>query len=547
MNRSVRLTLLGLGAWLLANAVLLGLWDQGEGAGSGAARDDSGWSSAAPGMQTGIIRRLYTDPAGTAHRYVVFVPAGTPSNLRWPVILYLNGYGKNGSDGIAPLRDGLAPVIWESKATFPFLVVFPQCREGGSWAGNGADAERALAILDQVSLDFPVDTDRVSVTGLSAGGSGVWSLASRWPERFAAIAPLSAGGMDVGAAPEFARREIPIWMFWVRKDDRDLVQSSRAMYQALVDAGADVRCTEVDGGGHPHNSWDFAFRNPAFLDWLVNQSQRTRRNPSADREQESVALIEGPDLTGWSVSSGTWECDSRRLVRGTADDAGTAVLVRNTDTVSASFELSGEFDWSPSGRTGEDLGESGDATSRTSATGPVARTGKLPVRGCGIGLLSGAEGEASGVLWRIVDPDHGSGGLYDIGRRDWRAADDPVSQRSLRRDGWNEFRIRVERGSVQAWINGREAFVPVETAPVENISRISLQVDGAPGVVLRFRNLRLKSFSGDKVDVRKPLHPACRPPSPPGPGAKGHARGHESGPRRATDGATSLCGGQERV
>ena len=159
----------------------------------------------------------------------MFVPAGTSENSRWPVILYLNGLGKNGSDGIAPLRDGLAPVIWESRTAFPFLVVFPQCTEGGSWLGHGPDAERALAILDVVSREFPVDSDRVILTGLSSGGSGVWSMASRWPERFAAIAPMSAGGRDTGTAREFARHSLPIWMFWVRKDDQDLVRSNREM------------------------------------------------------------------------------------------------------------------------------------------------------------------------------------------------------------------------------------------------------------------------------------------------------------------------------
>ncbi len=77
MNCSVQLTLLGPGTWLMANAVLLVLWDQGEGAGSGAALDDSGWSVVAPETQTGFLRRLYTDSAGMTHRYVVFALAGT--------------------------------------------------------------------------------------------------------------------------------------------------------------------------------------------------------------------------------------------------------------------------------------------------------------------------------------------------------------------------------------------------------------------------------------------------------------------------------------
>ena len=145
MNRTARIVGLGIGVWLIANAVLLGLWGRSS-VGDAMGRDDSGWSSVAPGAQTGFLRRLYIDPDGRAHRYVVFVPAGTPENSRWPVILYLNGLGKNGSDGISPLRDGLAPVIWETRRRFPFVSVFPQCAEGGSWSGDGPDAEWALVL-----------------------------------------------------------------------------------------------------------------------------------------------------------------------------------------------------------------------------------------------------------------------------------------------------------------------------------------------------------------------------------------------------------------
>ena len=82
---------------LIGNAVGIEPWERWT-AGDAVGRDDSAWSSEAPGTQSEFLRRLYIGPDGTAYRYVVFVPARTPENSGWPVILYLNGHGKNGSD-----------------------------------------------------------------------------------------------------------------------------------------------------------------------------------------------------------------------------------------------------------------------------------------------------------------------------------------------------------------------------------------------------------------------------------------------------------------
>ena len=62
------------------------------------------------------------------------------------------------------------------------------------------------------------------------------------------------------------------------------------------------------------------------------------------------------------------------------------------------------------------------------------------------------------VSWEFpADPDLGSGGLYDVGQQEWRVADDPVVQRSIRRHDWNDFRVRITPSGIDAWINGRAA------------------------------------------------------------------------------------------
>ena len=58
----------------------------------------------------------------------------------------------------------------------------------------GEQLKIVLGILDETLAAYPVDSQRVYLTGLSMGGYGAWDLAVRFPERFAAVAPICGGG-----------------------------------------------------------------------------------------------------------------------------------------------------------------------------------------------------------------------------------------------------------------------------------------------------------------------------------------------------------------
>ena len=87
------------------------------------------------------------------------------------------------------MHNGLAKAIRKKNEDFPFIVIFPQAREGEDWTAESAGGKRAIAILTEVQKDYRIDTDRVSLTGLSMGGQGTWSLATADPKRWAAMVP----------------------------------------------------------------------------------------------------------------------------------------------------------------------------------------------------------------------------------------------------------------------------------------------------------------------------------------------------------------------
>ncbi len=208
------------------------------------------------------IRTLRTDHG--ERRYTVYVPEGYDGTKQLPVVLFLHGSGERGSDGVTPAQVGLGPAILGRQGGIPAVVVFPQARQ--SWAADSADGAAALKALDEVMREYKCDPKRVILTGLSMGGRGSWDIATRHPERFAAVVPICGPG-DVESTSSL--RNIPVWTFCGDADREETVLNLRTMVDTLQRLGSPARLTEYRGVGH--NSWDRAYNSPGLIEWMLTQ------------------------------------------------------------------------------------------------------------------------------------------------------------------------------------------------------------------------------------------------------------------------------------
>ncbi len=203
-------------------------------------------------------------------RYLLFLPKGydATSAKRWPLILFLHGAGERGTDVWKVATHG-PPKNVAQNPDFPFVVVSPQCPEGERWSD-----EILLGLLDDVTRDLQVDTDRVYLTGLSMGGYGSWSLGLSHPERFAAIVPICGGGelitvLLAGGEKGRALKSLGVWAFHGGKDPVVPLEESQRMVDILKKVGAqDVKLTVYPEAGH--DSWTEAYKNPELYEWLLS-------------------------------------------------------------------------------------------------------------------------------------------------------------------------------------------------------------------------------------------------------------------------------------
>lgn len=216
-----------------------------------------------------------------AFRYQLLKPAKIQPGKKYPVVVYLHGAGERGDDNLVQLKHLPQWMTQDGRREkFECFLIAPQCpvdRRWGTidWRNDqieytkkpAEEAQAVMKMLAQVKAEFPVDNNRVYLTGLSMGGYGSWELGWRRANVFAAVAPICGRG-DAGKIDTLVGK--PLWAWHGDADTSVPVEGSRAMIAALRAAGGEPKYTELPGVGH--NSWEQAYKNEdGVIPWLFKQ------------------------------------------------------------------------------------------------------------------------------------------------------------------------------------------------------------------------------------------------------------------------------------
>lgn len=280
--------------------------------------------------------------------YRLMKPQNFDATKKYPLVLLLHGAGERGEDNKAQLKWGSDLFTTpEAREKYPAFVMVPQCPQNKKWAemewggpsgtapaDPGVTQKLLLGALDAVEKEFPIDLDRVYLTGLSMGGYGTWDLITRYPDRWAAAAPICGGGDKTIAAKA---KPVPVWAFHGDADTTVMLVRTTDMVAGLKAAGGNVAMTIYAGVGH--NSWSSAFKEPNFLAWMFAQ----RRGQPAKMElaaspytalampPENVFAGTGPlQLAEWFKK--LWMQRRVEFAKATAQDRGAVVFLGDSIT-----------------------------------------------------------------------------------------------------------------------------------------------------------------------------------------------------------------------
>jgi len=199
--------------------------------------------------------------------YLSFLPEGYDPSNNYPLIVFLHGIGERGDDPEKIMANGLPQILEQN---LPIILICPQCPDGTIWS---METDALDAFIDDVIRNYPIDENRMYLTGLSMGGYGTWDYALRYPNRFAALAPVCGGTLrleDIGRI-----KHLPIWAFHGELDKRIPAEGTRLLVRTLEAVGGNIKATYYPEVGH--NAWVHAYSTPELYEWLLRQERKLER------------------------------------------------------------------------------------------------------------------------------------------------------------------------------------------------------------------------------------------------------------------------------
>ncbi len=220
----------------------------------------------------------------TDQPYGLYIPRNFDAAKKYSLVIMLHGAGSNHRLALRRVfGKGNAPGESDSEATryFPpfrdvdYIVASPLAR--GTMGYQDIPEKDVYDVLADVKRRFPIDEDRIYLTGLSMGGGGTLWLGLTRPDLWAAIVPVCPAP-PTGAEELIGNAlNIPVKLFQGEIDPLVKAAQTRRWYTEFLDSG--TKAEYVEFPGVRHNSWDYAYKDAAIFSWF----DQFRRNPFPER------------------------------------------------------------------------------------------------------------------------------------------------------------------------------------------------------------------------------------------------------------------------
>ncbi len=201
----------------------------------------------------------YERHQGQDLEYLTVVPDNHASDVNYPLVVMLHGFGANMQDlaGLAPAIASEGYVYACPNAPIPFDLGPGQVGYGWTPPRGKAtpeDIRHAEGLLggffDEILAQFQISSGQALLMGFSQGGGMTYRCGLSRPEVFAGLVALSASLPDPdvlrGRLPQ--RREQPIFIAHGRADPMGSMESARNTREFLEEEGYSPDYHEYDMG-----------------------------------------------------------------------------------------------------------------------------------------------------------------------------------------------------------------------------------------------------------------------------------------------------------
>lgn len=259
---------------------------------------------------------------GVSSNALLWVPDDyKETTAKYPLIIYLHGKGENGDNlddinrmtltGLPMLiAQGFSPYGTVNGQKTNFLVLSPQNTKSAGWSFG---YQQIKFMLQDVMSRYRVDADRIYITGISAGGWGVWTTITDdtgFCKKIAAVLPVSAAPVEASRYAKIlnaAKFNIPVWSIC---GTDDAFWGSEVEYINNINAaspGFQAKLTGIKQGTHSPDVWnrvydpEWKINGLNIYDWLLEQKRGMLINNTNAKAENSITYFNKLDYKGKKI------------------------------------------------------------------------------------------------------------------------------------------------------------------------------------------------------------------------------------------------------
>jgi len=219
------------------------------------------------------VLTFFSEVDDTDQPYALYLPPHFDETRQYPLVISLHGAGSNHRLNLRRVfGQSNAPGENDVEATryFPewddvdYIVASPFAR--GTMGYQGVAENDVMQVLADVQRRFPIDVDRIYLTGLSMGGGGTLWIGLTRPDVWAAMAPVCPAPPPGTINLAGNALNVPVHLHQGAEDTVVPPDEVRAWADTLDALGTNVTYTEYPDVGH--NSWENAYQSGQIFDWF---------------------------------------------------------------------------------------------------------------------------------------------------------------------------------------------------------------------------------------------------------------------------------------
>lgn len=197
-------------------------------------------------------------------KYKLYIPGSLTKRNKLPLVIYLHSSGDCGND-IENVNNTGLPKLIKNGRNYDFLMVAPlmgtnYCK---SWDFPYATVK---SLIDDVVNNYPVDPERIIISGFSVGANNTLTMIRNYPNFF-------AGAIPIGIYRNWTFSEIfnqtDIWAFFGEHDNS--LEYGQNIMETVISKNPNSKITVIKNGDHDVTL--DVFQNSNVIKWILSQKK----------------------------------------------------------------------------------------------------------------------------------------------------------------------------------------------------------------------------------------------------------------------------------